>query len=87
MANGMKERWLDLFLMHLTIFIMVFLIFIASLWLIPLPHADYRSETKAFDVGGGLRCDFYIEYIGSQIVNISRTAYCISLNSSDAVHG
>jgi hypothetical protein len=34
---------------------------------------DYHSETKAFDISQHLRCDFYLEYRGDTLTNITRT--------------
>jgi len=38
---------------------------------------DYHSCTKAFD----LRCDFYLEYEGENLINITRTDDCIYLSN------
>jgi hypothetical protein len=43
-----------------------------------LNNTNYSSETKAFNVSEHLRCDFYLEYYGDKIVNVTRTD-CIVL--------
>lgn len=38
---------------------------------------SYHSETRAFS-SGDLRCDYYLEYVGNELVNVTRT-FCIDL--------
>ena len=41
-------------------------------------YIGYHSETKAFDVGN-MRCDYYIEYDGCKVINVTKTDFCIGL--------
>jgi hypothetical protein len=38
---------------------------------------NYHSCTKAYDI----RCDYYIEYDGDNLINVTRTDNCIFLSN------
>ena len=53
-------------------------IFMYNFHIISADIIGYHSETKAFDVGN-MRCDYYIEYDGCKVINVTKTDFCIGL--------